>query len=379
MIASVREPCLGLWAAPVWLAFLLAGCGGASGAAPRTAAVLLDAAAARAEIARALRGRGVSVEVVRTPAGSGADPVAAARRELARATEAQQSFREAEALEILSRAESLVAAQGVGPAERVVLADLGFLRAWLHLSAGRTAEAEREAGRASIFADPGAPDPARYPPEVVALFARVASAPRATGTLRIDVRGGDGAEVRLDGRSLGGAPLEAGGLPAGSHTVAIEAPGHARIADRVEVPAGGSVARTYTLAPRRAPDLARVALSRGPESLAAARQLAVTLSVDGVLLARAESQGGRVVLSGRWVLREGAERRVDGRGESTRAAAEDLARRLTVQPSRSAWAPALWIVGGVVVVAAAVGVGVAVAVGGDESGSGGSVRCCVVP
>lgn len=377
MIASVREACLGAWPA---LALLLAACGGASAAAPHSAAVLLDAPAAQGALVRALRGRGVSPQLVEAPAASGADPVAAARRELSRATEAQQSFREAEALELLAHAESMVAAQGVGARERAVLAEVGFLRAWLHLSAGRQADAEREAGRAAIFADPGAPDPARYPPEVVALFARVLGAPRLTGTLRIEVRGGDGAEVRLDGRSLGGAPLEAGGLAVGSHTVAIAAPGRAPIADRVDVPAGGAVVRTYTLPPPGTSELARTALSRGSDSLAAARQLAEALSVDGVLLASAEVRVGRVVLAGRWVPQDAQAVRVEGRGHSTRAAAEDLARRLTALPPRSSGpTTALWILGGVVVVgAAAVAVGVAVASGDPGAGSGGSVSCCAL-
>jgi len=375
MIASAREACLG-----VLLLLSIAGCAGASAAAPRSAAVLAEPVAAQRALERALRGRGVAVAPAPSPADAAAGSIDAARRELARAVEAQQSFREAEAIEILSHAESLASARGVGPAERALLAEIGFLRAWLHLSAGQPADAEREAARAAVFADPGAPDPARYPPEVVALFARVASAPRAPGTLRIAVRGDADAHVRLDGRDLGGAPLEAGGLLPGSHTVAIEAPGRQPIADRVEVPPGGSVARTYTLAPLAASDLARAALStRGPAGLEAGQRLAAALSVEGLLVARGRPRGDGIVLEAVWIPESGSERSVDGRGGRPAAAADDVARRLWAGPPRSGSpGPWIWIAGGVLVAAAAAGVAAAIALGGEETAEGGALRCCAV-
>src|SRR5262245_9913089 len=98
MIASAREACLAFAVASG-----LAACGGASVGSPSTLAVLVEPEDAGGALTSAFLVRGVGAERPAV-AGPRADAVAEARRELARAIEAQQSFREPEAIESLSRA-----------------------------------------------------------------------------------------------------------------------------------------------------------------------------------------------------------------------------------------------------------------------------------
>ena len=380
MIAFARHACLVVLVAAAGL-----GCASTQ-TAPRTAAVLIEPRSAQAGVARAFERRGIAVATLPEGGQAPTDALAQARRSLARAIDAQQSFREGEAVEALAHAEQLASAGGVDAASRRLLADAGLLRAWLHLSAGRTADAEREASRALMFTDPGAPDPAAYPPELIELFARVSRAPSPTGTLRIAVRGSEQAQVWIDGRALGVAPVDAGGIAAGRHYVRIEAAGFEVIADRVEVPASAEVARSYTLGVAPPAALADAARSTtGAARRGAARRLATALELDGVAVGRALVDGSGVRIVADWIPRDGPARRVQGQGPSHGRAADDLARQLAPPPAStastaspsgsSALGPVLWIAGGAVVATLAVGAAVLLS-GGENDEPGARVRCC---
>lgn len=373
MIAAARDACL------VGLVVALAGCGGPITGAPLSAVVLIESPSTEGRVSVALLRRGMRV-VAAPPAREEEgveDPLPAARAELAHASEAQQSFHESDALASLSRAETLASSRGISPGARAVLADIGFLRAWLHLSAGRNPEAEREAASALVFADPGAPDPARYPPEVVALFDRARSVAVPTGTLRVEVEGSPDAQIFLDGRAAGESPLVARGLSAGPHGLVIEAPGAETIVDRIDVPADGEVARTYaptTLDTEALADAARAGGTR------AASLLAEELGVEGVVLGREFPRGRRIVVAAQWIPVHGTGWSMEGRGATAFSAADELARRLVPAAAvASSSRPNLWLVGGVVLAATA-GVGIALAISASEHDSGGgSVRCCEPP
>ncbi|MBI2896909.1 MAG: PEGA domain-containing protein [Deltaproteobacteria bacterium] len=365
--------------------FLLAACGGAAGRTGlESAVVVLDDDGPRAALESALERRGVEVTVLPAPpAREGAEPVARPRRLLEQAREAQQAFREAEALEKLATVEGVLAQDGVRTADRSLFAEAGFLRAWIHLSGGRPREAERAAADALVFASAADPAPARFPPEVVELAARL-RATTGTATLRVEAPTVP-ASVSIDGRSVGLTPVEAGGLAAGGHFVTVEASGYRVISDRVELGPGARVIRRYTPEPSSAPELALAIATAAPAArTAVARRLAAALGQDSVLVAAASRAGGELRLSGELVARDGRTVRAQARGANAQVAAERLVSRFLETPvSRSFFAePLVWIATGVLLAGAA-GVTLFLLLPADDpsvqGGDGtGSVTCCDV-
>ncbi len=121
-----------------------------------------------------------------------------------------------------------------------------LIEAWLVLGLAHTGmghvEAANEVFREVVVLDPSRElDPIRYPPQVVEGYARVRSAviEEGTGSLAVSASA-DGAEVFVDGRSVGLAPVTVDGLPVGRHYVFATAEGGLRSYEEVVIEADGT-------------------------------------------------------------------------------------------------------------------------------------------
>jgi hypothetical protein len=157
----------------------------------------------------------------------------------------------------------------------------------LHVHGER--EAALEELRACVHLDPAcAPDPARHPPELLALHAEARAASERPGAvLRVETDP-PGARVTLDGGREASTPAVWEDVDAGRHYLTIEHDGFLAEVHPVSVAAGAPTTRRFTLtagpAPTRAAAALRALRDRGPDAPARWRAEAADLSEADVLL-----------------------------------------------------------------------------------------------
>jgi tetratricopeptide (TPR) repeat protein len=146
--------------------------------------------------------------------------------------------------------------------------------------------------------DKPALDPARYRPQVVALYDRAGDADAGTGSFHV-VSEPPGASVFVDGKPAGVSPLELTGLGAGEHYLGLALDGHASRHERIVVGKGARSEQSYLLARLPAEQRARslrAGLSRPGLSYTDYRRgaalLADVASVDVLVLVRDREGGG---------------------------------------------------------------------------------------
>jgi hypothetical protein len=173
-----------------------------------------------------------------------------------------------------------------------------------HLLAGQVHEGRNkpdealDAFRLVRHLDPGRGDldPGEYRPRVVSLY-RKSRPTRANGTLALEVTP-EGAQVWIDGRSMGRAPVEASGLGPGPHWVVASALGRRPQGELISITAGKRRAVALELQTRPATDRitelrrALATASSRDELEAGAAQLAGAAEVDVMVMVR--GRGDRV-------------------------------------------------------------------------------------
>ncbi|HJL20462.1 MAG TPA: PEGA domain-containing protein [Sandaracinaceae bacterium LLY-WYZ-13_1] len=211
-----------------------------------------------------------------------------AQRRLAQADEAFARFDYAGATTQLDEALQLLRPLARRATGRQRLAAVHLQRAMvLHVWGER--EAALEELRTCIHLDPRcAPDPARHPPELLALHATAREAgERADAVLRVTTEP-PGARVTLDGRRGTRTPAAWDEVDAGRHYVTIERDGFLPEVHAVNVAAGEPTERSFPLtagpAPMRASAALRALQDEGPEADTRWRAEATSLSEADVLL-----------------------------------------------------------------------------------------------
>jgi hypothetical protein len=160
---------------------------------------------------------------------------------------------------------------------------------------GQKAEAG-EAFRLAAALDPSrAVTTAEFSPDVVAAFdaARAAQVPAAAVTIRSDA----GAQIEIDGRAAGAAPVEAQ-LAVGTHVAVARAPGHRARGVAFAVTAEGAQI-DLALDPDGAPTAIDVGTGADPAAASVDAAL-VYGEVDGVVLAAVVAREGGTALLGQW-------------------------------------------------------------------------------
>lgn len=249
------------------------------------------------------------------PQGSGATPtLGRARNHLAAAREAYASFDYDRALGELRRIDELLLDREPSQPLIDILVQSHLLAGQVHESRDRPEEA-LASFRLVRHLDPSRTslDPGEYRPGVVSLYKK-ARPGRADGTLAVEVTPAR-AQVWIDGRAMGRAPVEARGLAPGRHWVVTSARGRSPNGQLVDATAGKRRVVKVELEKRSAAD--RIAeVRRGLASAtsrdeleAGAAELAGAAEVDVIVLVR-------------------------GRGDAVEGAAFDTARG-----ELGAWAP----------------------------------------
>lgn len=151
---------------------------------------------------------------------------------VARAEERFLELETEEALEIIARATSTLAAIHQQPGAVKVLAHAHFLAAAIYLARDRVDAARRRLVRALDLDPTIAPPRHRYAPRVLAELAavRASSAVREVGRLEVRLTNEHPvgrAAVYVDGDHRGEAPLILDAVGSGRHLVRVSAPGHA--------------------------------------------------------------------------------------------------------------------------------------------------------
>jgi hypothetical protein len=249
------------------------------------------------------------------PQGAGSTPaLGRARSHLAAAREAYASFEYDRALGELERIDELLLDREPSQPVVEILVQRHLLAGQVHESQDRPNDAvaafrlvrHLDASRTSL-------DPGEYRPRVVSLYKK-ARPGRADASLAVTVTP-PGAQVWIDGRSMGRAPVDASGLTPGHHWVVASALGRSPRGKLVDVAAGKGRALELDLKKRPAAD--RIAEVR--------RELASASSRDELEAGAAELAGAAQVEV--MVL-------VRGRGDAVEGAAFDTARG-----ELGAWAP----------------------------------------
>ena len=154
--------------------------------------------------------------------------------------------------------------------------------------------------RTCLHLDPEcAPDPARHPPELVALRETAAAAnQRDMAALSIETVP-PGADVILDGRERATSPHRWGDVPPGRHYVALRRDGFVDEVHVVNVAAGEPTNRRFTMslgAPSaRASAALRALQERGPRAEQRWRREATRIANADVLLALRSGQGAATI------------------------------------------------------------------------------------
>jgi hypothetical protein len=276
--------------------------------APAGAAELGDAVAAALE-ARGERAARRPDADAREAQAAGAVPAA----ELAAFTRVDELIEEGWNAYLEVQTEFAVARLGEARrvAEGVLALDGGlaaYAEAALRLGAaldndGRQAEAD-DVLRLAVRLDPGrAITVQEFSPAVLAAVKRATEGARATRTVRIGVRGVDGADVELevDGAPLGRAPVEAT-LEVGQHVVVVRGGGALARGETFSIAAGAEPADVVLEVD---PDPRPAALAGGPgggeaEVTAWAAAVATYADLDALVLASTVWRSGRPALLAQW-------------------------------------------------------------------------------
>lgn len=249
------------------------------------------------------------------PQGGGTTPaLGRARNHLAAAREAYASFEYDRALGELDRIDELLLDREPSQPLIEILVQRHLLAGQVHESRDQPDDAVA-AFRLVRHLDPSRTslDPGEYRPRVVSLYKK-ARPGRADATLAVTVTP-PGAQVWIDGRSMGPAPVDASGLAPGRHWVVASALGRSPRGKLVDVAAGKQRALALELKKRDAAE--RIAEVR--------RSLASASSRDELEAGAAELAGAAHVEV--MVL-------VRGQGDAVEGAAFDTARG-----ELGAWAP----------------------------------------
>ncbi len=249
------------------------------------------------------------------PQGAASTPaLGRARNHLAAAREAYASFEYDRAMGELERIDELLLDREPSQPAIDIVIQSHLLAGQVHESRDQPDEAV-ESFRLVRHLDPSrtALDPGEYRPRVVSLYKK-ARPGRADATLAVTVTP-PGAQVWIDGRSMGRAPVDASGLAPGRHWVVASALGRSPRGKLVDASAGKRRALTLELKKRAAAE--RVVEVR--------RALASASSRDELEAGAAELAGAAEVEV--MVL-------VRGRGDAVEGAAFDTARG-----ELGAWAP----------------------------------------
>ena len=272
-----------------------------------------------------------------------------ARNHLASAREAYASFEYDRAMGELERIDELLLDREPSQPLVDIIIQAHLLAGQVHESRDRLDEAVASF-RLVRHLDPSrtALDPGEYRPRVVSLYKK--SRPgQANATLALDVSP-SGAQVWIDGRSMGRAPVDARGLGPGRHWVVASGLGRSPRGQLVDVGAGKRRTVHLELKPRRP----------GERIVEVRRALGSATSRDELEAGAAELAGAAGVEV--MVL-------VRGRGDAVEGAAFDTARG-----ELGAWAPlpsrGFWLV---LTPGQALGDGDGGSGGGSGNGSGGSL------
>ena len=119
-----------------------------------------------------------------------------------------------------------------------------LIEAWLVLGLAQTGMGEmgaaNEAFREVVVMDPSRQlDPISYPPDVVEAYSAVRAQVLAEGSGELVLSTTEGAEVFVDGRSVGLAPVTVDELPAGRHRIFVTGEGGLRAYEEVLIEPGG--------------------------------------------------------------------------------------------------------------------------------------------
>ena len=119
-----------------------------------------------------------------------------------------------------------------------------LIEAWLVLGLAQTGMGEMGAANAAfrevVVMDPSRQlDPISYPPDVVEAYSAVRAEVMGEGTGKLALSTTPGAEVFVDGRSVGVAPITVEDLPVGRHRIFVTAEGGLRAYDEVLIEADG--------------------------------------------------------------------------------------------------------------------------------------------
>lgn len=229
------------------------------------------------------------------PAGAAATPtLRRARNQLAAAREAYASFEYDRALAELARIDELLLDREPSGPVLEILVQRHLLAGQVHEGRDRPDEA-LDSFRLVRHLDPSRTelDPGEYRPRVVSLYKKSRPS-RANGTLDIAVTPA-GAQVWIDGRAVGRAPLDAGGLGPGPHWVVVSALGRRPRGRLIAVDTGKR--RTVTLELDKQPAAERIAelrralvsASSRDELEAGAAELAAAADVEVMVLVRARA------------------------------------------------------------------------------------------
>ncbi len=287
------------------IAFLLvlAGCQSTGATVGRTTTVLLVASGDGADDSEAQRAVRARVEdrddlepanlarlaslATEVREASTEDAEMEARRRLAGAEEAFSRFDYTGATTQLSEALELLRPLARRAEGRARLASTHLTLAMVLMVHGER-EAAMEELRTCVHLDEAcAPDPARHPPELVALHREVAAERRPDATLTVTSEP-RGARVTIDGRREGVTPVTWDALPAGRHYVTLERDGFLPDVQVVSIGGGEPTERTFALSMGPSPMRAAAALRALEADGAAAerrwRAEAATLTEADVLL-----------------------------------------------------------------------------------------------
>jgi hypothetical protein len=233
------------------------------------------------------------------PAGSagGVLPLGRARNHLAAAREAFAGFEYDHALAELAHIDELLIDREPSQPLIDILVQRHLLAGQVHEGRNKPDEA-LDSFRLVRHLDPGRGDldPGEYRPRVVSLY-RKSRATRANGTLALEVTP-EGAQVWIDGRSMGRAPVEASGLGPGPHWVVASALGRRPQGELISITAGKRRAVALELQTHPATDRitelrrALATASSRDELEAGAAQLAGAAEVDVMVMVR--GRGDRV-------------------------------------------------------------------------------------
>ncbi len=127
------------------------------------------------------------------------------------------------------------------------------------LATGGQLQEARAAYREVLVLSPGyEPDPGQVPSKFRSLFdlVREQAAQELAGSVSVTCRPG-GADVELDGLTVGNTPVVKGGVPAGLHALKVHKEGFRTLRTVIEVTAGESTVVSEKLTPLLVPDLIR--------------------------------------------------------------------------------------------------------------------------